>query len=289
MRKQIRNNALILCLGILLFASCWERQRVNVLTPKKLEAVLYDYHLAQVMTNDLGYSERYMKDLYFSYVLDKHGVTSAEIDSALVYYARYPEVLAEVYTNLSSRLNNNLSRIEKEKELAVTHTPTPVVGDSADLWYEARVKQMYPSSLDNRFEFSIPVDTNFKAKDSFEWSGNVLFFPKEIDSLNYYLHLTLTAKLKTDSLISVDTMLYTSGTYRLCLDTIGAQLNSLNGNAYYKNNSNKQDVLLYGVQLMRYHMKEESVISSKDSLYTMTNSPQSQAVLMKSDKEESRK
>ena len=84
MRKQIRNNALILCLGILLFASCWERQRVNVLTPKKLEAVLYDYHLAQVMTNDLGYSERYMKDLYFSYVLDKHGVTSAEIDSALV-------------------------------------------------------------------------------------------------------------------------------------------------------------------------------------------------------------
>jgi hypothetical protein len=76
MKRLVRNSALASCLVLLLLVSCGEKnRRADVLAPKKLEAILFDYHLAQVMINDLPSTERYKKDLYFDYVYEKHGVT----------------------------------------------------------------------------------------------------------------------------------------------------------------------------------------------------------------------
>ena len=257
-----------------------------MLAPKKLEAILFDYHLAQVMINDLPSSERYKKDLYFDYVYDKHGVTSAEVDSALVYYARYPEALSEVYENLSARIKNTQKRLADETTQFESHKPITVVGDSADLWYETRLKLMYPSVLGNRFDFTIPADTNFKANDSFEWSGEVMFLPDEVDSVNHYIHISLMVKFANDSVLSVDTMLYTSGTYSLLLDdTIGVRLNNLSGNVYYKGKMQGHDALLYGMRLMRYRKHVGSESFQMISARSVADTLKMQSLQMISDKE----
>lgn len=269
---RMQNKGFLYIFSLLLFVSCWERKQVDVLSPKKLQEILYDYHLTQVMVNDLPSSERYKKDLYFDYVYEKHGVTSAEIDSSLVYYARYPETLSEMYENLSSRIAKSLEYIENEKDLIKPHEPIAVAGDSANLWYETPVKEMYSSMIGNHFNFSIPSDSNFKAFDEFEWSGDVLFIPEEYDSINKYLHISFIAKYLNDSMMSVDTMLYSSGSYRLSLiDTIGVQLNSLYGHVYYKNKEENHDVLLYDMQLMRYHNKNVPDSLQTDSFSTSTS------------------
>lgn len=287
MKKIVRNSALASCLVLLLLASCGEKhRRADVLAPKKLEAILFDYHLAQVMINDLPSTERYKKDLYFDYVYDKHGVTSAEVDSALVYYARYPEALSEVYENLSVRIKNTQKRLAEEDTQFESHMPVAVVGDSADLWYETRVKLMYPSVLGNRFNFTVPSDTNFKANDRFEWSGEVMFLPDEADSVNHYLHLSLMAKFANDSVMSVDTMLYTSGAYNLLLtDTLGARLNTLYGNVYYKSKELGHDALLYGMRLMRYRKSATTASSPVDSIRSVPNTLKTQSMQMDSGKE----
>ena len=287
MKKIVRNSALASCLVLLLLASCGEKhRRADVLAPKKLEAILFDYHLAQVMINDLPSTERYKKDLYFDYVYDKHGVTSAEVDSALVYYARYPEALSEVYENLSVRIKNTQKRLAEEDTQFESHMPVAVVGDSADLWYETRVKLMYPSVLGNRFNFIVPSDTNFKANDRFEWSGEVMFLPDEADSVNHYLHLSLMAKFANDSVMSVDTMLYTSGAYNLLLtDTLGARLNTLYGNVYYKSKELGHDALLYGMRLMRYRKSATTASSPVDSIRSVANTLKTQSMQMDSGKE----
>ena len=287
MKKIVRNSALASCLVLLLLASCGEKhRRADVLAPKKLEAILFDYHLAQVIVNDLPSTERYKKDLYFDYVYDKHGVTSAEVDSALVYYARYPEALSEVYENLSVRIKNTQKRLAEEDTQFESHMPVAVVGDSADLWYETRVKLMYPSVLGNRFNFTVPSDTNFKANDRFEWSGEVMFLPDEADSVNHYLHLSLMAKFANDSVMSVDTMLYTSGAYNLLLtDTLGARLNTLYGNVYYKSKELGHDALLYGMRLMRYRKSATTASSPVDSIRSVANTLKTQSMQMDSGKE----
>ena len=102
--KRSSIDRVLLIIVVVLSIACTDKRKVDVLSTTKLEAVLRDYHLAQVIIGDLPSNQRYKKDLYFKYVYDKHGVTKAEIDSSLVYYARHPEGLAEVYANLSKRV-----------------------------------------------------------------------------------------------------------------------------------------------------------------------------------------
>lgn len=259
---------------MLVLVSCGEDKRSDVISPKKLESILYDYHLAQVMISDLPSSERYQKELYFDYIYEKHGVTKEQIDSSLVYYARYPEDLSDIYTRLSSRIERNIQHIENERRLAEVRAAHAVEGDSADLWYDTRLIQLYPSELTNRHSFTIPNDTNFKANDRLEWNGEALFLHEEVDSLNRYLQLAFTAEFANDSLLSVDTVLYSTGSFHLQIaDTAGMKLNKLYGNVYYKNNDTvTSSVLLHQIELMRYRYIEPTDTLAPDSIHTHIDS-----------------
>lgn len=269
MPRLIRNNrTLTAILSVLLIAACTVKRPSDVLPPEKLESVLYDYHLTQSIISDMPASERYKKDLYFDYIYAKHGVTAAEVDSSLVYYARYPKELSEIYIKLSEKIEGNLRHIEQEDLLVLLRTPQAVEGDSADLWYDSRLVLMSPSRLSNRFSTEVPYDANFESNDRLEWSGKVLFFRPDVDSLYRYLHLSLMVKYANDSLTTVDTTLYTTGTFHLVIaDTAGYKLRSVSGDAYYKGADDSDDILLYANHLMRYREAQPTdTIIATDSL-----------------------
>lgn len=266
MKRKLRNSLLVASAVWLLLASCGEKVRTDVLLPEKLEAILYDYHLAQVMVSDLPSSERYKKELYFDYVYDKHGVTEAQIDSSLVYYARYPKDLSLIYANMSKRLERELERIEEEGIEWVKHEAVPVSGDTADLWYDARLMQLTSSPIANRYTFTVPADTNFKTGDKIVWGGDVLFLDEVTDSIHHYLYMNLQVKFANDSLLQVDTLMYASGSYLLAVsDTSKCPIKSVDGEAYMKSTDAVSRLLLVSPYLMRYHTNLLS-----DSLQTDT-------------------
>lgn len=248
-----RVDRLLLAAGmaLLLLSACSDKRSGDVLPAAKLEAVLYDYHLAQAMINDLPSNQRYKKDLYFDYVYDKHGVTAAEVDSSLVYYARYPEGLSEIYVNLSKRIEADLKRMEHEDKPLKVREAIAVVGDSVDLWYDTRLVQMTSSPLaHNRYSFTIPTDTNFKAGDRLTWSGKVLFLQSGVDSLRRYLHLNLKVRYMNDSIASADTLLYTSGNFSIAVSDT-AVVKSIDGTAYLKSRDAAERLLLVAPALIR--------------------------------------
>lgn len=253
-KSRVRNSLLLLAIAcVSLFAACTDKRPSDVLSPKKLEAILYDYHIAQSMVSDLPSSERYKKDLYFDYVYAKHGITAAQLDSSLVYYARNPKELSVAYVELSDRVERDIQRIKDMDVPLVKYEPVPVEGDSADLWFEAHLVRMSPSVINNRFSTVVPYDTNFKENDSFEWNGEVLFMNPVPDSLYRYVRLALMVEYANDSLSTVDTLLYTSGSYHLTIaDTMSVKLRNVSGGVYYKGHDASGDVLLYGMELMRY-------------------------------------
>ena len=258
--KRILVNSLLLTVVIALLAACSVKSKPEVLPSATLEAVLYDYHLAQVIVNDLPSNQRYKKDLYFSYVYDKHGVTEAQVDSSLVYYARYPEGLSEIYANLSKRIDADLQRMESESTPLKARGAVAVVGDSVDLWYDARIIQLTSSPLDNsRYTFIIPTDTNFKAGDRLAWSGKALFLQGGVDSLQRYLHLDLRVKYMNDSIVSADTLLFASGDFTVEVSDT-AMVKSITGTAYLKSRDAGDRLLMVAPELMRYHVGTDSLV-----------------------------
>ena len=255
MKRKLRNSLSVVIFAVLLLLiSCGKKKQADVLPPNILEAILYDYHLAQVMVNGMPSGERYKKDLYFDYVYDKHGVTKAQIDSSLVYYARYPKELSLVYDNLSQRIALDIERIEREGQMVVSRKAMPVEGDSVDLWYDARFIQLLSSPLaGNTYDFSVPADSNFIAGDKIVWEGEVLFLHGKIDSLHKYVYLNLLVEYANDSVAVADTLLYVSGSYSLALQD-SLKVKRVNGSAFMKDSSGKECVLLLTPSLMRYHM-----------------------------------
>lgn len=266
---RINKISLLAITCVVLLSACSGKHNADILPLDKLERVLYDYHLAQVMVNDMPSSERYQKDLYFEYVYNKHGVTKAQLDSSLVYYARYPEGLSVIYANLSDKLKGELSRIDNTDTGWVKREAVSVCGDSADLWYDARILELTSSPLSNRYSFTIPTDTNFQQGDTIVWEGNVIFLNQSIDSLKHYLYMNLTVEYMNDSLVAADTLMYSSGPYHLQVnDTVEQLVKSIEGSIYLKNNEVSSRILLVSPRLMRYHREISPDTLCCDSIAT---------------------
>lgn len=253
MRRNRANNLVaVVAMALLVLSSCAEKRREGTLPDAKLEALLYDYHLAQVMVSDLPSSQRYKKELYFNYLYEKHGVTKAEVDSTLLYYARKPEGLSKIYVSLSKRIENDLKHLAEVEKPVKVREAVSVVGDSADLWYDVRFVEMNASPLKgNRYHFTIPTDTNFKSLDHIVWGGEVLFLGGEVDSLHRFLHLDLKVTYNNDSIVSADTLLYHSGQFSMEVSN-SALLRSIDGTAYFKSSRPDERILLLSPSLMRY-------------------------------------
>lgn len=264
--KKSRVYRLLFIVVVAFSIACSDKRKVDVLPAAKLEAVLYDYHLAQVIVGDLPSNQRYKKELYFKYIYDKHGVTKAEIDSSLVYYARYPEGLAEVYANLSERVEDDIKHLADEDTPLNVRSSFPVAGDSADLWYDVRFVELSSSPLKgNRYTFTIPTDTNFKSLDRIVWGGEALFGNAEVDSLRRYLHLNLKVTYLNDSIVCADTLLYTSGSFSLtvCDSSI---VKSINGTAYLKSPEGSDRLLVLSPTLIRYRNKGTALAVSDSAM-----------------------
>lgn len=255
MMKSVNKLLSIVGIILLVLSACDDKKTYEVLSTAKLEAVLYDYHLAQVMVSDLPSNQRYKKDLYFGYIYDKHGVTKAEVDSSLAYYARYPKGLSEVYVRLSERIEADIKRLADEEQPLKVREPIAVVGDSANLWYDVNFVEMNASPLGgNIYMFSVPTDTNFKALDRLVWGGEVLFLNPTIDSLHKYIHLNLRVTYMNDSIVSADTLLYTSGQFSIEVCD-SAMLKNVDGTAYLKSHEAAERLLILSPSLMRYRNK----------------------------------
>ena len=207
---------------LLLLMSCRVERPKEILSPAQMEDILYDFHLAQIMGSDLNGENAYKRSLYLEYVYDKHHITGAQLDSSLVWYARYPKNLATIYDHLAHRADVEMERIKRMQEEAEHRGPKPVEGDSADIWYDRRLVMLTSSPLSNRISYSIPADTNFHMCDILEWTFDVRFFPRNAVWEEVFDDLTaaLTDTLGVDSLLTDSLRAGTLLTDSLQLDSL---------------------------------------------------------------------
>ena len=103
MKSKLQFHLCFICMLALAVAGCKVKRPNDVIPESKMESLLYDYHLAKSMGDNLPYSENYKKALYIDAVFKKYGTTQAVFDSSMVWYTRNTEVLSKIYEKVKKR------------------------------------------------------------------------------------------------------------------------------------------------------------------------------------------
>lgn len=273
MNKYLR----LLLLGtVFMGVACGKQIPDDIIQPSEMEELLYDYHLALTMGNDLSYSDRYKRESYKNYVFDKHGVTEAEFDSSMVWYTRNSTVLTDIYKNLQKRYELAEEQMRSELNKRSGQITVSLSGDSVDVWSDRNLYWLTTSPLTNRLNFDLKADTTFHERDIlvFEADYNFLSYQKNAAKAVVAVNITF----KNDSILGISKVIDRSGKEQLVLQPDSAyEYKSVSGFVYF-NNPDSADVslLLNNIKLVRYRENsfKSSLPSSVQSVSSNKNKPE---------------
>ena len=249
---------LIACLALL--TSCGKEIPDEIIQPSKMERVLYDYHLTLGMSENSKNTE---KEARKNYVFQKHGITSAEFDSSMVWYTRESKELMSIYENLNKRFKREYEHVERLLESREeANTRSFASGDTVDVWMKEDILWFTKAPLNNRLTFEIKADSTFHPRDAFNWNMNY-YFMAEGEAI-----MGLNVIYENDSVIGMTKSITESGPQSIYLHTDSAyNIKALNGFIYVPENQTKQpNILLHKIDLTRYHMPEPTDSLSTDSV-----------------------
>lgn len=273
--------------GVLLLtcylAACQVKRPDHVLQDDLMEEVLYDYHIAKAMGEEVPYNENYKRVLYIESVFKKHGITQADFDSSMVWFARNPEVLAKIYEKVNLRLKVERDGINHLIAMRDHKPKESLPGDSIDVWAWRPVYRLTGMPLDNKVVFVLPSDTNFRDRDTLRWSVRFCFHkgvPYEIQDSAYAPFMAMQVSYeKNDSVIGFGRRIIKEGvnTISLHADKLG-KIKEIRGFIYYPVQKNGRSLLADRISLMRYHAKDSLTIAPTDSLQQVSDSTRKDSI-----------
>ncbi|MCE8993846.1 DUF4296 domain-containing protein [Bacteroides thetaiotaomicron] len=268
MKSRFRFHLCCVCMLALAIVGCKVKRPDDVISESKMENLLYDYHLAKSMGDNLPYSENYKKALYLDAVFKKYGTTEATFDSSLVWYTRNTEVLSKIYEKVSKRLKAQQNEINHLIALRDNKPKMSEPGDSIDVWPWKRLIRLTGEMMNDQYAFVLPADTNYKDRDTLVWEVRYRFLePMLADSLRA-VTMAMQVIYEKDTLNRLETIT-DPGVYqlRLSADTLGV-MKEIKGFIYYPGvRGEKAGALLADrFSLTRYHCSDSLSVAERDSI-----------------------
>lgn len=171
----------------------------NIISPSKMEDILYDYHLAQAM-GQMSDSADYETSLYSEAVFRKYGITQADFDNSMEFYSRHADELFKIYQKLNVRYGSN-------RNLSAASTVHSVASDTSLLW-TGNLFNMLNANGDNHVEFDVLTDTTVHAGSQLimRFSTQWIYHEGEKSAI-----LNLTVHYRNDSTMVLTRNIFDSG------------------------------------------------------------------------------
>lgn len=268
MKRSIHKLYVFILIFGFLLTGCKVRRPAIVIPEEKMEELLYDYHIARAMGDNLPYNENYKKTLYVDYVFKKHGTSQAIFDSSMVWYTRHPDILFKVYEKVNSKLKEEQTELDHLISIRDNKPKISKSGDSIDVWLANRMLYLSRTPLNNKLTFVIPSDSNFKARDTLEWNIRYQFFNTAASDSTEIALMSMAIQYANDSIISSTKTIYGSGlqTIRLQSDTLD-QIKEIRGFIYLTGrNDSIHHLFADQISLVRYHSTDSLFAAKTDSI-----------------------
>lgn len=264
--KMLAGIVCMLCIG------CKPSVPSDVIQPRDMEDILYDYYLSREMASKPS-SEgdpNYLHSLYYQAVLKKHGVTEAEFDSSLVYYYGHAEDFAKIYSCVNDRMQEYGKSIGVNTNgMGGTLTQYSATGDTANIWRGATCVMLMPVAPYNRFDFEMKADTTYHKGDSFmlTFMTNYLYQQGTKEATAY-----IDVKYSNDSIASFSSTISVSGQSQLrVMECSKYDIKEIRGFVYLNRGNDESETMklmfIDNIQFVRFH-KNENTKDSRPSFDT---------------------
>lgn len=266
MKRFFRFQLYCICLLVWVVVGCKVKRPNDVIPESQMEELLYDYHMAQALSENLPYNENYKKAIYTEAVFRKHHTTEAIFDSSIVWYTRNTELFSKIYEKVSKRLKVQQDGINHLIAIRDKKPKTTAPGDSIDVWASFRMALLTGMPLSDKLTFVLPADTNFKKRDTLLWEVRYQFLEGKPDTMHAAV-MAMQIVYENDSIISRTKKVRTAGIeqIRLQSDTLGV-IKEVRGFIYYPASKKPKTLLADKISLMRYHCTDTLSVAVRDSL-----------------------
>ena len=262
MSKARRWRRVCLCGAVLAVAlsACKVERPDTVLTDRQMEDILYDYHIARAMGEEIPHNDSYKRVLYVDAVFRKHGITEAQFDTSMVWFARNPTAIAKIYERVNERLKAQRDRYNSLIAIRDNRPKMSPAGDSVNVWLELPHYQLTGTPFNNKLTFALASDTNYHNRDTLRWRARFHYLADADLDTAFVPVMALQVKYEADTTLSVLQYIKQPGMRELSLsaDTFGA-IKEVRGFIYYPEQMSSRTLIIDHLSLMRYH--------ATDSLY----------------------
>lgn len=268
MKPHVRLSTICLLLIGFLLTGCKVRRPNHIIPEEKMENLLYDYHIAKAMGENLPYNENYKKVLYLDYVFNKYGTDQVVFDSSMVWYTRHADILSKIYEKVNLRLKEEQTELDRLISIRDNKPKISNPGDSIDVWPTERMLYLSHTLLNNKQTFVIPSDSNYQERDTLEWKvWYHLPYAVATDSVCLAV-MSMAIQYANDSVISTTKTIFGSGeqTIRLQADTLKS-IKEIRGFIYLTEASKANNHLFADqISLIRYHSTDSLFSAKTDSI-----------------------
>ena len=158
--------------AILLFSACSNRPD-EVLSPEDMAQLLADMHVGEsvVENNYRHYNSDSARNVLLQSIYAKHGVTSAQVDSSMMWYGRNMDKYIEVYDRVMEILDGRIAQAQDvagASSVDISGQSFAFEGDSVDVWPDIRYRRLGANMPNNFISFSLPSDRNWEKGDAYE-------------------------------------------------------------------------------------------------------------------------
>lgn len=172
---MIKMNKLLCILGasaLLCLAACSQRPK-GVLDREEMAQLLADIHIGEsvVENNFRHYNTDSARSVLRQSIYAKHGVTTQQVDSSLMWYGRNMDQYIEVYDRVTEILNNRILAAQEQAGSSTADLSGQIFsfeGDSVDVWSDIRYRRFATNMPSNFIYFSLPSDRNWEKGDAYE-------------------------------------------------------------------------------------------------------------------------
>lgn len=149
---------------VCLLAACRADRPDDVLSPSDMEAILYDYHVAEALgenSDDVQHRAEYVLSLRQS-VYKKHDITQEDFEHSLEYYMRHSKEFHAIYERLLKRFEADGINADVYGELSGNAMMNST--DTVNVWH-SRQAVLLSTHSQRTFSYEIKADSAFHTGD----------------------------------------------------------------------------------------------------------------------------